>query len=74
MYVQMKVPGSKMVPRHGILGASHRNIKKIFKNASFILVRVPECKEAPLSQGVKRWPTDLADQIRSSLDVKSSQP
>ena len=23
---------------------------------------------------IKRWPTDLADRVRSSLEVKSSQP
>ena len=31
----------------------------------------------PFDQGaqwVKRWPTDLADRVRSSLEVKSSQP
>ena len=29
---------------------------------------------APVAQWVKRWPTDLADRARSSLEVKSSQP
>ena len=29
---------------------------------------------APVAQLVKRWPTDLADRVRSSLEVKSSQP
>ena len=29
---------------------------------------------APEAQWVKRWPTDLADRVRSSLEVKSSQP
>ena len=29
---------------------------------------------APVAQWVKRWPTDLADQVQSSLEVKSSQP
>ena len=29
---------------------------------------------APVAQWVKRWPTDLADRVRSSLEVKSSQP
>ena len=29
---------------------------------------------APVAQLVKRWPTDLADRVRSSLGVKSSQP
>ena len=28
---------------------------------------------APVAQWVKRWPTDLADRVRSSLKVKSSQ-
>ena len=28
----------------------------------------------PVAQWVKRWPTDLADRVRSSLEVKSSQP
>ena len=28
---------------------------------------------APVAQWVKRWPTDLADIVRSSLEVKSSQ-
>ena len=29
---------------------------------------------APGAQWVKRWPTDLANRVRSSLAVKSSQP
>ena len=29
---------------------------------------------APVAQWVKRWPTDLVDRVRSSLEVKSSQP
>ena len=29
---------------------------------------------APVAQWVKRWPTDLADRVRFSLEVKSSQP
>ena len=29
---------------------------------------------APVAQCVKRWPTDLADRVRSSLEVKSSHP
>ena len=29
---------------------------------------------APVAQWVKRWPTDLADQVQASLKVKSSQP
>ena len=29
---------------------------------------------APVAQWVKRWPTDLADRVRFSLGVKSSQP
>ena len=29
---------------------------------------------APAAQWVKRWPTDLADRVQSSLEVKSSQP
>ena len=29
---------------------------------------------APVAQWVKHWPTDLADRVRSSLEVKSSQP
>ena len=29
---------------------------------------------APVTQCVKRWPTDLADRVRSSLAVISSQP
>ena len=31
-------------------------------------------KGAPVAQWVKRWPTDLAGRVRSSLEVKSSQP
>ena len=27
---------------------------------------------APVAQWIKRWPTDLADRVRSSLEVKSS--
>ena len=27
-----------------------------------------------VTQWVKRWPTDLADRVRSSLEMKSSQP
>ena len=33
-----------------------------------------ENKGAPVTQWAKRWPTDLADRVRSSLEVKSSQP
>ena len=29
---------------------------------------------APVAQWVKRWSTDLAGRVRSSLKVKSSQP
>ena len=29
---------------------------------------------APVAQLVKRWSTDLPDRVRSSLEVKSSQP
>ena len=29
---------------------------------------------APVAQWVKSWPIDLADRVRSSLEVKSSQP
>ena len=29
---------------------------------------------APVPQWVKRWPTDLADRVGSSLQVKFSQP
>ena len=29
---------------------------------------------ALVAQWVKRWPTDLADRVRSSIEVKSSQP
>ena len=28
----------------------------------------------PVAQWVKRWPSDLADRVRSSLEVSSSQP
>ena len=28
---------------------------------------------APVALWVKRWPSDLADRLRSSLEVKSSQ-
>ena len=31
-------------------------------------------EEAPVAQWVKRWPTDLADRVRFSLEMKSSQP
>ena len=34
----------------------------------------PQIGGAPVAQWVKRWPTDLADRVRSSLEVKSSQP
>ena len=29
---------------------------------------------APVAQWVKRWPTDLADGVRSPLEAKSSEP
>ena len=35
---------------------------------------LPRLLGAPVAQWVKRWPTDLADRVRSSLEVKSSQP
>ena len=28
----------------------------------------------PVAQWVKSWPSDLADRVRSSLEVKSTQP
>ena len=31
-------------------------------------------KGALVAQWVKHWPTDLADRVRSSLEVKSSHP
>ena len=31
-------------------------------------------KGVPAAQWIKRWPTDLADRVRSSHEVKSSQP
>ena len=57
-------------------------------NAGFSLLRLAEVVHlvygapllalvslgAPVAQWVKRWPTDLADRVRSSLEVKSSQP
>ena len=30
--------------------------------------------KAPVAQWIKRWPTDLADLVRSPLEGKSSQP
>ena len=32
MFVQTKVPGSKMAPRQGVLGSNHRMHRNIFKN------------------------------------------
>ena len=32
------------------------------------------CWGAPVAQWIKRWPTDLADRVRASLEVKSSHP
>ena len=29
---------------------------------------------SPVAQWVRRWPTDLADRVRSLLETKSSQP
>ena len=40
----------------------------LFSNQNSLL------KGAPVAQWVKRWLTDLADRVRSSLEVKSSQP
>ena len=38
----------------------------------FLWFRIEE--GAAVAQCVKRWRTDLADRVRSSLDVKSSHP
>ena len=35
------------------------------------LTKMPD--GAPVAQWVKHWPTDIADQIRSLIEVKSSQ-
>ena len=40
----------------------------------FWLVFINKNIGAQVAQWVKRWPTDLADRVRSSLKVKSSQP
>ena len=37
-------------------------------------VHFPLGIEAPVAQWVKRWPTDLADRVRSPLKAKPSQP
>ena len=44
--------------------------------ASSFLVQGPVVQHlgAPVAQWVKRWPTDLVDRVRSSPEVKSSQP
>ena len=39
-----------------------------------INVLIPLMSRAPVAQWVKRWPTDLADRVRSALEVKSSHP
>ena len=36
--------------------------------------RPNDVDEVTVAQWVKRWPTDLADRVRSPLDAKSSQP
>ena len=46
----------------------------LVKKKSLTLATPPPPKGAPVSQWIKRWPTDLADRVRSSLEVKSSQP
>ena len=35
---------------------------------------LPFIKGAPVAQWVKRWPTDLADRVRSSLERKEIAP
>ena len=45
-----------------------------FLYALFIIIFPLLVRGAPVAQWVKRWPTDLADRVRSSLKVKSSQP
>ena len=39
-----------------------------------IVITIHQQLGAPVSQWVKRWPTDLADRVRSPLGAKSSQP
>ena len=44
-----------------------------FSNSGPAIIFFPNLG-APVAQLVKRLPTDLADQVRSLLEVKSSQP
>ena len=41
---------------------------------AMVLGKLPVPGRAPVAQWVKRWPTDLADRVRSPLVAKSSQP
>ena len=52
-----------------------KNVKKCDCNENCHLgMGVHHQLGAPVAQWVKRWPTDLADRVRSSPEVKSSQP
>ena len=46
--------------RRGVLGKCSENSGK------------PNARGSPVAQWVKRWPTDLADRIRSSLEIFST--
>ena len=66
-----------------MLPESHTNEKCDFlKPYSFSNNLIPDVEPthlklfigAQVAQRVKRWPTDLADRVRSPLEAKSSQP
>ena len=54
-----------------------RLVKQAVRSAtqcSFYFCLLLSSQGAPVAQWVKCWPTDLADRVQSSLEMKSSQP
>ena len=50
------------------------NMYSLLRSRSKNCTNSPGHIGAPVAQWVKRWPTDLADRVRSPLEAKSSQP
>ena len=59
--------------RFQVSGQCNENTKKKSDVPGGMVFYMPFIGGAPVAQWVKRWPTDLADRVQSSLKVKSSQ-
>ena len=67
-------------PKSEAVGFCSKGLKNKFEiamvNKPSVIEPLKFCciKGALVAQWVRRWPTDLADQVGSSLEMKSSQP